>query len=118
MTGKAPPPSARKLVDQWRAWIEEKAGPDIERLQDVIEDQAAFARATRDILVDLDMGDELGEAPDQSSEDADEQEGDSAQNSAASQSGEAEQPDGAAADQAQSADGAGEDGDEQPTQGR
>ncbi len=48
LTGKAPPPSARKLVDQWRSWIEEKAGPDIERLQDVIEDQAAFARATRD----------------------------------------------------------------------
>lgn len=113
LTGKAPPPSARKLVDQWRSWIEEKAGPDIERLQDVIEDQAAFARATRDILVDLDMGDELGEAPDQSSEDADEQEGDSEQNSDESQSGEAEQPDGASAEQVEYSEGEGEEGDEQ-----
>lgn len=113
LTGEAPPPSAQKLVEQWRSWIEEKAGNDLERLHDLIEDQAAFARATRDILVDLDMGDELGESPDQSSGDAEDQEGDSEQSSDESQSGEAEQPDGASAEQVEYSEGEGEEGDEQ-----
>ena len=113
LTGEAPPPSAQKLVEQWRGWIEEKAGSDLERLHDLIEDQAAFARATRDILVDLDMGDELGESPDQSSDDAEDQEGDSEQSSDESQSGEAEQPDGASAEQVEYSEGEGEEGDEQ-----
>ncbi|PKQ08309.1 MAG: cobaltochelatase subunit CobT [Alphaproteobacteria bacterium HGW-Alphaproteobacteria-11] len=113
LTGEAPPPSARKLVDQWRSWIEEKAGNDLERLGEVIGDQKAFARATRDILVDLDMGDELGEAPDQTSDDADDQEGDSQDSSEQSQSGEAEQPEGSSADQVEYSEGEGEEGDEQ-----
>ena len=113
LTGEAPPPSARKLVDQWRAWIEEKAGSDLDRLGEVIGDQKAFARATRDILVDLDMGDELGEAPDQASDDADDQEGDSQDSSEQSQSGEAEQPEGSSADQVEYSEGEGEEGDEQ-----
>ncbi|MDP2123185.1 MAG: cobaltochelatase subunit CobT [Parvibaculum sp.] len=113
LTGLAPPPSARKLVDQWRSWIEDKAGSDLDRLGEVIEDQKAFARATRDILVDLDMGDELGEAPDQTSDDADDQEGDAQDSSEQSQSGEAEQPEGSSADQVEFTDGEGEEGDEQ-----
>jgi cobaltochelatase CobT len=113
LTGEAPPPSARKLVDQWRSWIEEKAGSDLDRLGEVIEDQKAFARATRDILVDLDMGDELGESPDQASDDADDQEGDSQDSSEQSQSGEAEQPEGSSADQVEFSEGEGEEGDEQ-----
>lgn len=112
LTGEAPPPSAQKLVDQWRSWIEEKAGADLDRLHNLIEDQKAFARATRDILVDLDMGDELGEAPDQS-DDADEQEGDSEESSDQSQSGEAEQPEGASAEQVEYSEGEGEEGEEQ-----
>ena len=113
LTGEAPPPSARKLVDQWRSWIEEKAGGDLDRLGEVIGDQKAVARATRDILVDLDMGDELGEAPDQASDDADDQEGDSQDSSEQSQSGEAEQPEGSSADQVEYSEGEGEEGDEQ-----
>ncbi len=113
LTGEAPPPSARKLVDQWRSWIEEKAGGDLDRLGEVIGDQKAFARATRDILVDLDMGDELSEAPDQASDDADDQEGDSQDSSEQSQSGEAEQPEGSSADQVEYSEGEGEEGDEQ-----
>ncbi|MEQ9226201.1 MAG: cobaltochelatase subunit CobT [Parvibaculum sp.] len=112
LTGEAPPPSAQKLVDQWRSWIEEKAGTDLDRLHNLIEDQKAFARATRDILVDLDMGDELGEAPDQS-DDADEQEGDSEESSDQSQSGEAEQPEGASAEQVEYSEGEGEEGEDQ-----
>ncbi|KAB7738717.1 cobaltochelatase subunit CobT [Parvibaculum sedimenti] len=113
LTGEAPPPSARTLVDLWRPWIEEKAGKDLKRLNEIIEDQTAFARATRDILTDLDMADELGQAQDQQSEDNDDQEGDSDQSSEESQSGEAEQPEGASADKVEYSEGEGEEGEEQ-----
>ncbi|HEY4343783.1 MAG TPA: cobaltochelatase subunit CobT [Parvibaculum sp.] len=113
LTGEAPPPSARTLVDLWRPWIEEKAGKDLKRLEGIAEDQTAFARVTRDILVDLDMGAELGQSSDDSSEDSDDQEGDSDQSSQESQSGEAEQPDGASADKVEYSEGEGEEGDEQ-----
>ena len=45
LTGLEPPPAARKLVDLWRPWIEEKAGKDLARLDGVIENQRAFAAA-------------------------------------------------------------------------
>ena len=40
----APPPAARKLVDLWRPLIEDRAGRDLDRLEDLIEDQRQFAR--------------------------------------------------------------------------
>ena len=113
LTGETPPPSFRPLVDLWRTWIEEKAGADLHRLHDIIEDQTAFARVTRDILKDLDMGSELGQSQDDQSEDSDNEEGDSEQSSDESQSGEAEQPDGASAERVEYAEGEGEEGDEQ-----
>src|SRR6266702_6314682 len=32
LTGLAPPPAARKLVDLWRPWVEDRAGRDLDRL--------------------------------------------------------------------------------------
>ncbi|HUD51229.1 cobaltochelatase subunit CobT [Parvibaculum sp.] len=113
LTGETPPPSAKTLVDLWRPWIEEKAGKDLKRLGGIIENQTAFARATRDILADLDMADELGQAQDQQSDDNDDEEGDSDQSSEESQSGEAEQPEGASADKVEYSEGEGEEGEEQ-----
>ena len=60
LTGDAPPASSRKIVELWRDWIEERAGSDLARLADAIEDQARFAGAVRDLLASLEMGDELG----------------------------------------------------------
>lgn len=57
LTGLAPPPAARKLVDLWRPWIEEKAGADFDRLDGVIENQRAFARTINDLLAHLGMQD-------------------------------------------------------------
>ncbi|MFL1875794.1 cobaltochelatase subunit CobT [Hansschlegelia beijingensis] len=59
LTGRKPPESARKLVELWRPWIEEKAGADLSRLDRVLEDQNAYARTIRDLLSSLDMGEEL-----------------------------------------------------------
>lgn len=113
LTGEAPPPSFKPLVDLWRDWVTEKAGTDLHRLHDILEDQAAFARVSRDILKDLDMGSELGQSDDNQSDDNDNEEGDSDQSSDESQSGEAETEDGASAERVEYAEGEGEEGDEQ-----
>ncbi len=61
ITGEAPPDCARTAVDLWRPWIEERAGKDLERLQTTYRDQKAFAKLTRTILKDLQMGDEFAD---------------------------------------------------------
>ncbi|NWH07717.1 MAG: cobaltochelatase subunit CobT [Alphaproteobacteria bacterium] len=73
LTGRPVPASAKKLVEAWRPWIEEKAGKDLERLDPVLRDQQSFARLTRTIIRDLEMGDELGENPDDDTEASDEE---------------------------------------------
>ena len=61
LTGAKPPEAVRAAVDLWRPWIEEKAGADIARLTDALRDQKAFAKVTRTILKDLELGDELAD---------------------------------------------------------
>src|SRR5206468_7915128 len=39
LTGQAPPPAAKKIVDLWRPLIEDRAGRDLDRLERLIEDQ-------------------------------------------------------------------------------
>jgi cobaltochelatase CobT len=62
LTGQAPPTAVRPLVDLLRADIERKAGRDLDRLAEAVEDQPAFARITRSVLRDLDMTDAADEA--------------------------------------------------------
>jgi cobaltochelatase CobT len=73
LTGAPPPVNAQILVDLWRPWIEQKAGDQLDALQDRLEDQTNFARMTRDLIASLDMADELGDDPDDIDEDSDEQ---------------------------------------------
>src|SRR5581483_7294954 len=61
LTGEAPPESAQRIVDLWRPWIEERAGSDLAKLESTMRDQKAFAKLTRTILHDLEMGDEASE---------------------------------------------------------
>ncbi|GGG45291.1 cobaltochelatase subunit CobT [Chelatococcus composti] len=71
LTGLRPPPSARKLVDLWRDVIEDKASRELDRLAASLEDQRAFARGVRDILVSLDMIDETDlDAEDETDDDS------------------------------------------------
>jgi len=70
LTGMAPPPAAKKLVDLWRPLIEDRAGKDLDRLEDVLEDQRQFGDAIHDLLDALEMGD------DRSSDSEEENEGD------------------------------------------
>ncbi len=58
LTGQAPPPAARKLVELWRPLIEDRAGRELDRLERLIEDQADFGDVIHDLLDSLDMGDD------------------------------------------------------------
>ena len=68
LTGDAPPANAKVLVDMWRPIIEQKAGDKLEALTRNLDDQQAFAKLSRDVIASLDMGDELGDDPDESDE--------------------------------------------------
>jgi cobaltochelatase CobT len=74
LTGRRPPPAARKIVELWRDFVEERAGPDLDDLVRSLENQRGFARSVRDLLTSLDMADEsLLDPEDEESEDEDDQ---------------------------------------------
>jgi cobaltochelatase CobT len=58
LTGMAPPPAARKLVELWRPLIEERAGEELDRLEDLVEDQRQFGDVVHDLLESLEMGED------------------------------------------------------------
>ena len=58
LTGLAPPPAARKLVDLWRPWVEDRAGRDLDRLGKLVEDQRRYGDVVHDLLDSLEMGEE------------------------------------------------------------
>src|SRR6476469_9216967 len=70
LTGQAPPPAARKLVDLWRPFIEDRAGRDLDRLEKLVEQQRRFADVVHDLLDSLEMGDERARDSDEESEDS------------------------------------------------
>lgn len=116
LTGDAPPEGARKLVDMMRADIEAKAGADLDRLARAIDDQSAFGKITRDILRDLDMGDEdeanateQGDQDQQEQEQPQEDEGDDGE-------GSGESPDGASMEETDPSEGDSQPGDEQSSE--
>ncbi len=75
LTGEAPPPAARDLVDAFRAEVEAKAGADLDRLTGAVADQKTFARIARAVVRDLSMGDDLEGAPDADDQDDDDDDG-------------------------------------------
>ncbi|WP_372573773.1 cobaltochelatase subunit CobT [Ruegeria jejuensis] len=80
-TGRDLPQAAENVMNLWRGFIEEQAGGTLENLQDMLSDQAAFAKFARQVIEDLGYGDQLGDDPDdldddqedQAEDDADEQ---------------------------------------------
>ena len=79
LTGQAPPPAAKKLVDLWRPIIENKAGRGLDRLEDLIDDQARFGDAIHDLLDALDMGEDRNRDSEED-EDSEESDDDRSQN--------------------------------------
>jgi cobaltochelatase CobT len=63
-TGRPLPPEAANVMELWRGFIEERCGGTLEDLDEVLKDQAAFARFARRMIDDLGYGDQLGDDPD------------------------------------------------------
>jgi cobaltochelatase CobT len=72
-TGRTLPPAAQNVVDLWLPHFQEKAGGQLEHLQETLADQAAFSRLARQLIADLGYGDELGEDPDIEDENAEQE---------------------------------------------
>ncbi len=91
LTGLKPPQAATKIVDLWRDVIEAKAGADLDRLSQSVEDQRAFSRTVRDMLASLDMAEQSSQGQD---EEEDEDNQDQSSEDQQQQDGEAEQESG------------------------
>ncbi|MGO9396523.1 MAG: cobaltochelatase subunit CobT [Xanthobacteraceae bacterium] len=106
LTGAKPPRGANGIVEVWRPWVEDRAGPLLQRLESAVDDQAAFAKLMRDILVAL----ELMEGPPDNAQDEENDREASENQDTASQGGEEQdeenaQPAEAEVDETQSAEG-------------
>ncbi len=55
LTGAKPPRGANAIVDVWRDWIDDRAGSILQRMEGSIDDQAAFGKLMRDVLVALEL---------------------------------------------------------------
>jgi cobaltochelatase CobT len=98
LTGVAPPMAAQGLVDSYREQVEAKAGADLDRLTGTIEDQKAFARIARAIVRDMELGDDLSDAPDQDVEDEESQDGEAEASDEGEGEGEDQSPQSATLD--------------------
>ena len=85
--GESPPESAKAMVDAWRPWMETRIGQDFPRLAEVIDDQEVFAKLSRQIISELELGEDLLEQEDEDdSEGEDADSGDQARQDAEDQS--------------------------------
>ncbi|MCA0451110.1 MAG: cobaltochelatase subunit CobT, partial [Proteobacteria bacterium] len=133
-TGQKPPESAKRMVDLWRPWVESRAGGDLTDLAKALGDQATFAETARQLIQDLELGEEQGESTeaDEDSNENDDSGDDSSQQGESEDTGEqasseammgsetreAAGEDGGEGDgeehEGEDADGMGEDGPERP----
>src|ERR1700722_6531102 len=105
LTSEPPPPAARRVVDLWRPWLQDKIAKDLSELDKVILDQDAYARATRRLIQDLDL--DLGEMDD--SADDQQSQGDEADGENQTDSGESATSGAQPSMEGAPADGAAED---------
>ncbi|MCA1774655.1 MAG: cobaltochelatase subunit CobT [Paracoccaceae bacterium] len=68
-TGRDLPRGADNVMELWRGFIEEQAGGTLESLDAILEDQQAFAKLARQVITDLGYGDQLGDDPDGTDDD-------------------------------------------------
>ena len=54
---------AQEYIEPWKKWIEERAETSIDKLVKTAQDQKEYAKITRKLIGDLELGDELGEDP-------------------------------------------------------
>ena len=64
----------KPTIEAWKDWIEERAEKTIDNLSNEIDDQLAFAKIIRKLIGELELGDELGDEPDDDNENTDQDE--------------------------------------------
>ena len=69
-TGRDLPAGAQNVMELWRDFIEGQASEQLNNLNDILSDQADFARFARQIIFDLGYGDQLGDDPDEMDDEA------------------------------------------------
>ncbi|WP_201027786.1 hypothetical protein, partial [Salmonella enterica] len=74
LLGAAPPDAAKAMVDMWRADVEAAAGRDFQKLRESLGNQETFARAARQLIRDLKLGDESADLQDEDDQDSQDQE--------------------------------------------
>ena len=77
LTGEAPPRAAQAGLKLVEPWIEEKGAADLDSLALTLDDQAAFARLSRQLLEDLELA-SAAEEGEEALEESGEDEGDEA----------------------------------------
>jgi cobaltochelatase CobT len=82
LTGLAPPAAARKIVDLWRPYLEDKIGKRLDQLSRLTEDQAKFGDVVHDLLSELDLGDDTNTEADKEENQEDNRESESDQSGA------------------------------------
>ena len=78
LSGAEPPQPARAGLDLVREWIEDKASAELDALALTIDDQAAFAQVSRQLLRDLDLADIADPADEQPESGGGDEQGDEA----------------------------------------
>ena len=67
---------AQEYIEPWKKWIEERAETSIDKLVKSVQDQKEYAKITRKLIGDLELGDELGEDPTEEDQEDDSNEND------------------------------------------
>ena len=75
LTGEGPPQAAVSGLELITPWIEDKAGAELDALALTLDDQAAFAKLSRQLLEDLELASAEDLSEDQPEEGGDEAEG-------------------------------------------
>ncbi|MBP1804596.1 cobaltochelatase subunit CobT [Rubellimicrobium aerolatum] len=94
-TGRPLPPGASNVMELWRGFIEDMAGDRLSDIPDLLSDQRAFARFSRDVIRDLGYGDQLGDDPDDQQDEAQDEaepEDDDTDDAGSEQESESEEP--------------------------
>ncbi len=64
LTDRPLPAGAENVLELWREHIRENVHTDLSALAENLEDQTAFARAARQVIRELGLGEQLGDDPD------------------------------------------------------
>jgi cobaltochelatase CobT len=104
LTGEPAPKAARKLVDLWRPFIEDRAGRDLDRLGELLEDQRSFGDTIHDLLDSLDMGEDRSrDSDDEQDEDDESREGQQDQSGESGETQDSDEAQSAAMEQSEMA---------------